>query len=160
MTGMMLRRMGHQITTAENGAMAVKAVIDHYNSTNTTFDVILMDLQMPVMDGLEATRRIRDFEQRQCPEGIHHLVVGMSANSDTDTVDEAFASNIDLFMPKPFNMIAFNEKVLSQCKSASQSLDESISTELSTTEREINDSKKSTAISSLLSSSVTSENIS
>ena len=121
MTGMMLKRMGHQLYTAENGAMAVKAAIDYYNSSNTTFDVILMDLQMPVMDGLEATRRIREFERRQCPNGVHHLVVGMSANSDADTMDEAFASDIDLFMPKPFNMTTFNEKVLSQCVNASTS---------------------------------------
>jgi CheY-like chemotaxis protein len=129
MTGMMLKRMGHQLSTAENGALAVKLVAENYKKTKIPFHAILMDLQMPVMDGLEATRRIREFEKRLSQDNtdpIHHLVVGMSANSDTDTMEEAYAASIDIFMPKPFNMETFNSKVISKINSSASQLSLSV----------------------------------
>jgi CheY-like chemotaxis protein len=64
MTSLMLRKLGHQITTAENGAVAVRAVKSLWREKRQSFDVILMDLQMPVMDGWEATKCIRHFEEQ------------------------------------------------------------------------------------------------
>jgi CheY-like chemotaxis protein len=74
------------------------------------YDVVLMDFQMPVMDGLEATRRIRAFEKELLiTRGIdrHQLIIGVSANSDDEARQEAIQAGIDDFLPKPFTMDAF-----------------------------------------------------
>ncbi len=53
-----LTKQGHRVTAAENGQEAIELVIQH------PFDVILMDLQMPVMGGIESTQRIRQWEHQ------------------------------------------------------------------------------------------------
>lgn len=68
-----------------------------------------MDLQMPIMDGLEATRRIRALEDKH--EYIHQHIVGLSANSDYETMEEAYKIGVDAFMAKPFNVNTFNETI-------------------------------------------------
>ncbi len=102
MCSLMLKRLGHIVATAENGAIAVKMVEDALSSSKS-FDIILMDLQMPVMDGLEATKRIRDFEVNK---KVRHKIIGMSANSDHDTSMHAIQAGADSFLPKPFNVDA------------------------------------------------------
>src|SRR5262249_40636150 len=67
-----LEKHGHRITTVANGAAAVRAV------QQETFDVILMDVQMPEMNGLEATRAIRAWEQER---GSHVPIIAMSAHA-------------------------------------------------------------------------------
>jgi len=105
------------VTLADNGEVGIQkffqslqlpAPEDNDQTIHTTIDVIVMDLQMPIMDGLEATRRIRAWEEANYPN-TRQIIIGMSANSDAETMDEAFIAGIDDFLPKPFHIDVFNE---------------------------------------------------
>jgi PAS domain S-box-containing protein len=88
-----LRLAGHQVTCAEGGAEAVAAV------ASTDFDIVLMDIRMPQMDGFEATRRIRalDGDRGRVP------VVAMTAQAFTEQVEESRMAGMDGHLSKPFN---------------------------------------------------------
>ena len=116
LTTMLLKRLGHNTTSAEHGLMATKKVVELWEQRREQFDVILMDLHMPVMDGLEAMKRIRDYEQLQQLEQSgdaasfrHQLIVAMSANADHETSENALTQGADSFMCKPFNVQAFHD---------------------------------------------------
>ena len=84
---------GHRVTRAEDGAQAVEAC------ASTEFDVVLMDLQMPVMDGLEATRRIRRAE---AVLGKPHLpIIALSASVLESDRANARAAGMEGFAVKP-----------------------------------------------------------
>ncbi|MBZ0091207.1 MAG: response regulator, partial [Sulfuricellaceae bacterium] len=67
----LLEKWGHRVSLAENGQLALDAF------TQESFDIILMDLHMPVMDGIEAVRRIREWEKEH---GGHIPIAAMTAN--------------------------------------------------------------------------------
>jgi CheY-like chemotaxis protein len=72
-----------------------------------TYRAVLMDLQMPIMDGFEATKRIRLFEFNNSSVSSvqnRHYIIGLSANSDTETIEAARAIGFDSFMDKPINV--------------------------------------------------------
>jgi signal transduction histidine kinase/DNA-binding response OmpR family regulator len=84
---------------AENGAEACDAI----QYTNERFDLILMDCEMPEMDGFEATRSIRDYERR---EGLAAIpIIALTAHALQEHRDAVFASGMNYYLSKP---ITFN----------------------------------------------------
>jgi PAS domain S-box-containing protein len=88
---LILGSAGAEVVTVENGALAVEAV------ARSRFDVILMDMQMPVMDGLTATREIRLAERG----GTRTPIIMLSANAMAEHRYEALAAGADLHVAKP-----------------------------------------------------------
>jgi PAS domain S-box-containing protein len=90
-----LEKRGHLVATAANGQEAVDAVA---GSGAQEFDVVLMDVQMPQLDGLSATRLIR---QREQISGVHVPIVAMTAHALQDDRDRCLASGMDDYVSKP-----------------------------------------------------------
>jgi CheY-like chemotaxis protein len=89
-----LNKLGYQPEIANNG----QETIDMLAVKN--YDLIFMDIQMPIMDGLEATRTIRkDFE-------IQPLIVAMTANAMLEDKEACFQAGMDDYMSKPINLQA------------------------------------------------------
>ncbi len=89
---------GVQIETAENGALAVErfaSVRPYY------YDLVLMDIQMPVMDGLEATRRIRKLDR---PDARVTPIIAMTANAFVEDVQRSRDAGMDEHLSKPLDM--------------------------------------------------------
>ncbi len=99
----MLERSGHSVHLARNGAEAVEMF------SVESFDVVLMDLEMPVMDGLEATRRIRAYEQSLHGQpGPHTPIMAMTANASKADETRCLEAGMNAFLAKPFT----SEKLL------------------------------------------------
>ena len=97
-----LKELGIVVDKAWNG----KEAIDKFEeSAPGTYDLILMDIMMPVMDGLEATRRIRTCTH---PRGATVPIIAISANAFADDIQKAKNAGMNEHLAKPFEM----EKVL------------------------------------------------
>ncbi|HTV93948.1 MAG TPA: response regulator [Verrucomicrobiae bacterium] len=94
-TLLQLERLGYLAECAANGREAYE------RSADDDFDMILMDCQMPVMDGFEATRAIRKREGRT---GRHVPIVAMTANALTGDRDACFSAGMDDYISKPIAM--------------------------------------------------------
>jgi signal transduction histidine kinase/DNA-binding response OmpR family regulator len=86
----MLTKLGHRVDTVGDGREAVEA------ARSGTYDVILMDIQMPHLDGLEATRRIRAQGRPDRP-----VIVAMTASVLAEDKAACFAAGMDTFLSKP-----------------------------------------------------------
>ena len=88
---LMLKRLGHPVDTVGNGEEAVQA------AGSVPYDVILMDVQMPVMDGLVATRRIRSMQR----PGSQPYILAMTASVLVEDRTACIAAGMDGHLPKP-----------------------------------------------------------
>jgi CheY-like chemotaxis protein/HPt (histidine-containing phosphotransfer) domain-containing protein len=106
LTVAMLERAGHLVDTVENGRLAVEAV------RSTAYDLALMDLQMPQMDGFQATAAIRQSER----DGKTHLpIVALTAHAMRGDREACLASGMDGYLSKPLrsaDLIATIDSVL------------------------------------------------
>jgi CheY-like chemotaxis protein len=87
----LLEKYGHTVTAVENGKIALDAL------QKQGFNIILMDVQMPEMDGNEATQRIRVMESSE-----HHTpIIAMTAQTFTSEIQMLYASGMDAYLSKP-----------------------------------------------------------
>jgi CheY-like chemotaxis protein len=88
----LLEKRGHRVTVTANGREAVEA------QANQTFDLILMDVQMPEMDGFEATAAIREREKHN---GTHIPIVALTAHAMKGDRERCLIAGMDGYLSKP-----------------------------------------------------------
>ena len=94
----MLRQLGHAATLVGDGRQALDAL------ATKSFDLVLMDCNMPVLDGLEATRRLRDGEAGAASAAVP--VIALTANAMDSDRDQCLAAGMDDFLSKPVSIAA------------------------------------------------------
>ena len=92
---LLLKSGGYDVTVAANGEEAVRI------ATTETFDAILMDVQMPIMDGVTASRRIRECERELPPPGRHVPIIAVTAHVMKWNRDQCVHAGMDDFLAKP-----------------------------------------------------------
>ncbi len=97
-----LNRYGVVIDVANNGADAVEKVREK------KYDLILMDLMMPVMDGFAATKAIREIESNK---GLYTPIIGLTANNFDADREKCLSVGMDEYMTKPFDIEVFNKTI-------------------------------------------------
>ena len=103
----MLENAGHQVLTAEDGMKAIEAVKAH------SFDAILMDIHMPKMDGIEATRHIKALED---PEKSSIPIVALTADIASSNIQEYLAVGMSHYCSKPINIKTLSHILLKVAK--------------------------------------------
>ncbi|HWK45420.1 MAG TPA: PAS domain-containing protein [Stellaceae bacterium] len=97
----LLRADGHEVVLVANGAEAVEAV------QTSDFDLVLMDMQMPVMDGIQATRMIRGLNER-----VRSIpIIALTANAMTDDISACTAAGMNGHLAKPIDREALSRIV-------------------------------------------------
>jgi two-component system, sensor histidine kinase and response regulator len=98
----LLEKMGHSVSVAEDGKKALEAM------AQGVFDLVMMDVQMPVMDGLEATRIIRNREQMT---GTHVPIFAMTALAMKGDREKCLEAGMDGYVSKPINVQELHETI-------------------------------------------------
>ena len=90
-----LDKYGHEIEMAVNGLESVEKFRDN------EYDLILMDINMPVMDGIQATKEIREVEKGDSKRK-RTSIIAVTANAFVDNKDQCLKSGMDAYLSKPF----------------------------------------------------------
>jgi osomolarity two-component system sensor histidine kinase NIK1 len=99
----LLRREGHTIVVVGDGHQAVEAV------RGEAFDLVLMDVQMPILDGLEATEEIRCAEKGT---GRHIPIVAMTASAMNGDQEKCLKAGMDAYLTKPIDIASLRETLM------------------------------------------------
>ena len=102
----MLRDAGYVVVTAKNGQAAIKLF-------GASFDLVLMDYNMPDMTGCEVTQWIRRYEKEQKIKPVH--ILGLTANASQEVMQLCLEAGMDGVIPKPFS-IEHVEKIFTKLK--------------------------------------------
>jgi PAS domain S-box-containing protein len=94
LTASLLEREGYEVAVAANGKEAIAALAE------SKFDLVLMDVQMPEMDGIEATTRIREMEQRT---DTHLPIIAITAHALKGDREQFLAAGMDAYVAKPIH---------------------------------------------------------
>lgn len=100
LTRSLLTRLGHAVTVATNGDEALKSW-DAAHAAGAPYDLVLMDVQMPNLDGIGATRKIR--EREAVLSGSRTTILALTANALIDDRHACFEAGMDGFLVKPLN---------------------------------------------------------
>ena len=98
-----LKKLGHEVQVVENGQFALDAL------HTRTFDVVLMDVQMPVLDGFKATAAIRD---KELTTGCHQPIIAITAHAMIGDRERCLNSGMDDYVSKPLNAVALSEALV------------------------------------------------
>ena len=102
----MLEQWGVHVTEAQDGAQAIRAV-EQAQRDGSPFDAVLMDVQMPVMSGHEATRRLRE---QHAADALP--IIALTAAALTSERDQALASGMTGFLTKPIDAQRLHDTLL------------------------------------------------
>jgi CheY-like chemotaxis protein len=92
----LLKRLGHEVDVVGDGAEVLRAL------ETSAYDVVLLDVQMPVMDGYETARRIRnDWRDK---EAVRPRIIAMTANARTKDRELCLAAGMDDYLAKPLQL--------------------------------------------------------
>ena len=91
----LLEKWGHVVASVSNGNEALAAL------EREPYDVVLMDIQMPELDGMETTRRIRERERAG---GGHLPIIAMTAHAMKGDREKCLAAGMDEYVPKPVTL--------------------------------------------------------
>lgn len=100
----MITRLGHTVSTATNGVDALEML------KKDTFDIVLMDINMPLMNGLEASHEFRKIERQNRASGKpYQKIIAMSGDISNTLFHEVTNAGFDAFIPKPLTEERFYE---------------------------------------------------
>lgn len=95
------KKLGHHVETARNGEIALEIL------ARNQFDAVFMDIEMPILDGIETTRRIRNGAAGEAKSGIP--VIAMTAYATAEYEKECLETGMNYFLTKPINFILIPE---------------------------------------------------